>query len=166
MRNPYDFYITPEEYEIAENNGIPKATLEFRTRTLMWDKRRAMTEKPQNKICRKEWAEVAAKNGIKYHTFLSRILDSGFTPEEAATKPLQSEKEKEIARKTAHEKSRKYPKEAIELCKKNGIHRNTFYYRVNQMGMEPYEAATMPPMPKTEQGIARRKKMKEAGLKC
>lgn len=30
MINPYDFYITPEEYKIAAQNGINRKTLEDR----------------------------------------------------------------------------------------------------------------------------------------
>ncbi len=41
--NYYDFYITPEEYEVAEKNGIDKRTLEQRIREYGWDKERAIT---------------------------------------------------------------------------------------------------------------------------
>lgn len=33
----YDFYITPEEYEIAEENRITKSTLERRIRLYGWN---------------------------------------------------------------------------------------------------------------------------------
>ena len=37
MINPYDYYITDEEYAIAEKNGISKDTLNFRIRRMGWD---------------------------------------------------------------------------------------------------------------------------------
>ncbi|WP_341272481.1 hypothetical protein [Bacillus thuringiensis] len=38
MRNPYDYYITPEEYEIAEKNGVCASTLRSRIYDLCWSK--------------------------------------------------------------------------------------------------------------------------------
>ena len=46
MRNVYDFYITPEEYKRAAENGISKQCLEVRIRSLGWTKFRALNEKP------------------------------------------------------------------------------------------------------------------------
>ena len=43
MRNPYDYYITPEEYEIAERNGVCASTLNRRIRDLGWEKDIAIT---------------------------------------------------------------------------------------------------------------------------
>ena len=41
MKSPYDFYITPEEYDIAEKNGICRDTLEYRIRKakFLWEER-------------------------------------------------------------------------------------------------------------------------------
>ena len=55
MRNVYDFYITPEEYKRAAENGIRKAALEARIRKLGWDKERANQHKK----------EKTALNGVK-----------------------------------------------------------------------------------------------------
>lgn len=38
MRNPYEYYITPEEYEMAAENGISRSTLNRRVRDLGWEK--------------------------------------------------------------------------------------------------------------------------------
>jgi len=43
------FYITPEEYQIAEQNGISAATLEARVRSLAWKKERAIYTPPHEK---------------------------------------------------------------------------------------------------------------------
>lgn len=37
-------YITPEEYKIAERNGISNKTLEDRIRRQNWDRERALTK--------------------------------------------------------------------------------------------------------------------------
>lgn len=43
MNNIYELYITPEEYEKAEKNGIDKNTLYKRIREYGWDKQRALS---------------------------------------------------------------------------------------------------------------------------
>ena len=54
MINPYDFYITPEEYKIAAQNGINRKTLEDRIRKLGWNKERAINTptKKKNRLFR------------------------------------------------------------------------------------------------------------------
>ena len=49
MINPYDFYITPEEYKIAAQNGINRKTLEDRIRKLGWNKERAINTPTKKK---------------------------------------------------------------------------------------------------------------------
>lgn len=43
MLNPLDYYISPEEYELASKIEITPFTLERRIRLLGWSKQRAMT---------------------------------------------------------------------------------------------------------------------------
>lgn len=147
--NCYDFYITPEEYIIAEKNGVCKITLEERIRYLGWDKQRAIYTKPLifNKLD-KHWVEIAKENGICYSTFKYRVNILGWSVEVAATKKLQNKKEQA---KKAHEASRKYPKEFLELAIKNGISIRTFHTRVkNNWSLE--DAANKPIMTPTEIG--------------
>ena len=49
MRNVYEYYITPEEYEEAERNGVDAFNLERRIRLLGWNKQRAINT-PLRKI--------------------------------------------------------------------------------------------------------------------
>ena len=42
----YDYYITPEEYETAERNGISRVLLDKRVRDLLWDKETAINKPP------------------------------------------------------------------------------------------------------------------------
>lgn len=147
--NIYDFYITPEEYKIAEQNGVCKITLEERIRTLGWDKQRAIYTKPLifNKLD-KNWIEIAKENGICYSTFKYRVNVLGWSVEVAATKKLQNKKEQA---KKAYEASRKYPKEYLELAIKNGISVRTFHRRLkSNWSLE--DAANKPIMTPTEIG--------------
>ena len=55
MNSPYDFYITPEEYDIAESNGICRDTLEYRIRKarFLWEREVALTKPPRK--ASEEW---------------------------------------------------------------------------------------------------------------
>lgn len=149
MRNPYDWYITPEEYETAAANGISRSTLEARIRRLGWPKERAITEPPRklSKITR-EIVELAQRNGIQRKTFDWRIR-SGWPPERAATEPPLSHAERI---KRASDANRKIPADLVELAKRHGVKYVTFYKRVNGLGWDPMTAATTPIMTRSEIG--------------
>jgi len=146
--NVYDYYITPEEYEIAAKNGICRKTLEKRIRELGWDKERAISEKPRKKSSIKKLAEIAKKNGINYHTFHYRIRN-GWEIERAVSAPLV-DKKKLAAH--ASESKRKYPKDVVEMARKNGISYTCFVKRVYN-GMDLIEAATKPTMTPHERAL-------------
>ncbi|MDS0525494.1 hypothetical protein NNC19_07370 [Clostridium sp. SHJSY1] len=137
----YEFYITPEEYEIAKSNGIQKKTLEMRVWNLAWDKQRAITEKVKPHKSLKHWIELAESNGICEGTFLTRIRKLKWSEEKAATTKVIDNTE--LLLRLA-EKGRKYPKEIIELAKSNGIPYNTFQSRVVRQKMDFLSAATIP----------------------
>ena len=82
---PIKLYLTDEDYEIAELNGINPSTLRGRI-DRGWDKQRAITESTIGK--RAKWLRVAKVNGIKEGTFNNRVYTYGYTHEEAATKQL------------------------------------------------------------------------------
>lgn len=137
--NPYDFYITPEEYEIAAANGIHRNTLNNRIRYLGWDKKRALSEPPQKQVDRSEWRKVAEQNGIRRDTFYARVNDHGWDPEKAATTPPHPN-----PIELAAAARRKIPKELFELAEKNGIAYGTFKSRVYHSGWDMVRAATEP----------------------
>lgn len=84
-RNPYDFYITDEEYALALSNGISRKTLEYRIRNSGWPKLKAITEPVLKQRKYPEWAlELANMNGISYGTFKDRI-HRGWDFKKAAT---------------------------------------------------------------------------------
>lgn len=149
MRNPYDWYITPEEYETAAASGISRSTLEARIRRLGWPKKRAITEPPRkrSKILR-EIVELAQRNDIPYQTLYWRIR-SGWAPDRAATEPVADRAE---CVRRAHDARRKIPADIIELANQNGIKYKTLWERINTLGWDPMTAATKPPMTRSESG--------------
>lgn len=93
-------YITPEDYEKAEKNGIKN--LYNRVHVYGWSIRRAVNTPPRKRTNRDYWKEVAIQNGINLNTFFSRIHRSGWSEEEAATTPVMTPEE--VARKGGRKK--------------------------------------------------------------
>ena len=81
-------YITPEDFEEAEANGINREALGQRVRQYGWSIERAKTEPIREKLFyHGNWLSVALKNGIKSETFYARI-NRGWDDERAATEPV------------------------------------------------------------------------------
>lgn len=159
---PYEFYITPEEYEEAEKNGICRSTLTTRVRDLGWDKKRAITEQVRKLKDIREWAKIAEQNGIPYNTFKSRVNKLEWSMEKAATHPHMSREEAiKINRRVQH----KYPDEIIKLAGENGIEYETFRHRVANRGWNLEKAATTPPMTTRERGLLYKQRLREMGFK-
>lgn len=146
--NPYDFYITPEEYEQAAANGIDPDNLSRRVRLLGWEKKKAINTPLQQNTNRKHWAKVAEENGIRYYTFMNRVNVWGWEEERAATEPLQ---DRRSAAAAGTEKIRKIPAEIIRLAEQNGIAYQTMRARIKK-GWDPHEAATRPVATHSEAG--------------
>ena len=149
VRNPYDWYITPEEYETAAANGISVGTLETRIRKYGWPKELAMTKPPRklSKIPR-EIVELAQRNDIPYQTLYWRIY-AGWAPERAATEPVADRAE---CVKRAIDTNRKISVDLAEIAERNGIKYTTLWKRINTLGWDPMTAATAPIMTKSESG--------------
>lgn len=91
--------------EIAEKHGICYSTLRYRMHRLGWDPERAATQplqdrikqtKKMNQLNRKypeKFKRLAEQNGIPESTFYSRINESGWDMETAATRPLMTRSE-------------------------------------------------------------------------
>jgi len=139
--NNYDFYITPEEYEIAEQHGISRQMVNNRVRSLGWNKEIALTQEPNvRKLLDKELVNKAKENGIGRETLRYRI-NNGWNLEDASTIPPLDTKE---LMRTLGEKSRKYSKELIEIAKTNGISIKTFYERIHIYKWDVVKAANTP----------------------
>lgn len=85
-------YVTPEEYAIAEKNGISSFNVYQRVNVYNWNTQRAITT-PLGKCNALGWTEnkqLAKKNGIGYDTYYHRVTAMGWDPLKAATtQPLK-----------------------------------------------------------------------------
>lgn len=155
---PYDFYITPEEYKRAAENGICKHTLENRIRVYGWDKEKALKE-PVKKygIYPKEIIDIAKSNGISSNTFRKRVTSYGWSIYKAATVPVRSNEEF----KKVGEQNRIYPKEIIKKAESNGIKYNTFIFRVKASKWNVKDACTRPLITSKEKGLMGKEKSKK-----
>lgn len=153
----YDYYITPEEYEIASKNNISIASVNQRIRKYGWSKKRAITEKPRRRNDYSEWWDILARNGINRKTFYSRI-ENGLDIDKAATMPVMN-KEEVLNLMRDRAKNRKYPKEIVELAKSNGISYTTFKQRVGQSKWDMMRAATTPILTHRERCLLAKKKI-------
>lgn len=122
MIDPYDFYITPEEYKIAAQNGIHKKTLEGRIRKCGWDKKRAINTPTQKRTDYSEWYKIAESNGIGKETFRSRVNKCKWDIERAATEPIIP----------TSKKARRYSDEVYKILEKNRISLNVFRNRISR----------------------------------
>lgn len=156
-RNPYDYYITDEEYEQAEARGISRTTLTYRIRELGWSKSKAMNTPIQKRHhYPKHIMDKVKENNINPSAFRWRV-QNGWDIERACTEPtLPPDSPVRISR-TA-EKRRKYPIKIIQLAEKNGISYSNFYKRVNCYKWDVIKAATTPIMSKEESMANARKK--------
>lgn len=140
----HDFYITPEEYDIAKRNGLPKYLVYQRVMVYGWDIERAITQPKKEQKSYGTLVRIAKQNGIKPNTFYSRIHLRGMTPEEAAVAPLQSFEEKQRAASiVAAKRKQKHPEWVYKLAKENGISLKRLNYRIRK-GWDMKEAATVP----------------------
>lgn len=129
-------YLTPEDYEIAEKNGISRKLADSRFYDNNWNKERAITQPKRGPLLTMwdQWKEVAEANGICKSTFNSR-LEYGWEPEIAATKELA---------KTRSGGSKHFSDEILKMAATNGITPRRLYSRVFESNWPIKEAATTP----------------------
>src|SRR5699024_10987862 len=125
---PYDYYITPEDYERALKNGVSKSTLERRVYHQLWDKKRAINTpiRKFDKDCK--YVKQAKENGIKYGTYWERV-NRGWSRQKASTQPVQNLRCEKYHERLRRER-RLYPDWVYENMKKHGISQQTFHGRV------------------------------------
>lgn len=152
MRNPYDFYITPDEFAKAAEIGVSSTRVAQRVRALGWPKDKAISTPCRVKKDRSQWRKVAESNGINRSTFYDRVIQKGWTEERAATEPLCSPDQRRESALQASRAAQVYSDEIIQLRKANGISRHTFHYRTRVMKWPPERAATEPIMSREQVG--------------
>jgi len=143
LREKRYFYLTPQDYELAEKNGIGYHTLNSRVQKHGWDIQRAITQPVQKRNKEgKRWNEWKDKAVVGKSTYLSRV-NKGWTFEEAALKPAMSFSE-------ASKMKRKYSEEDYRIARENGISQGVVRYRVSRMGWSIEKAITTPVMNKSQ----------------
>ncbi|SPF51190.1 conserved hypothetical protein [Candidatus Desulfosporosinus infrequens] len=135
----YSFYINPDKYAMAAQNGINERVVTARVRDLAWSIERAITT-PVNYHKWGEWLIIAERNGISRSLFYSRVTRGGMSPKEASEIPSI---ERDTIIKIMAEKKRKYPKEYEDIAVRNGISKGTFVTRMGR-GWSAEIAATTP----------------------
>ena len=142
------FYITPEDYKIAEENGISKDTLLSRVRKLGWDVDKAITKpvRVKRKFTEEE-IKTMEENGVNRNIAAGRRY-WGWTLEEAITK--------------SKKKGRQYvyPEWVYKEADKNGISYSALGNRIRR-GMSLEEACTRKMLTREEALVIARKKYKE-----
>ncbi|MCK1996817.1 hypothetical protein MPH47_06175 [Psychrobacillus psychrodurans] len=93
-----EYLLTPEQYRIAEKNGISKRNLEQRVYTYAWDVEEAMTIPTDGRGYKRdtkygEYIKLAETNGVSYKAFHNRVHTLGWTMERAAKTPIRKVKE-------------------------------------------------------------------------
>ena len=149
MGNKRYFYITPEDFKIAEENGIPEYVVTTRVRKLGWDIDRAITKPVRSKRkFTEEQIKIMEENGIDRNTASGR-LNKGWDPKEALTRPQKRGRQ------------RIYPDWAYEEADKHGIRYSALGNRIRR-GMSLEEACTEKVITKQEALEIGRKKLKES----
>ncbi|PGU05092.1 hypothetical protein COD21_25390 [Bacillus cereus] len=139
----FNCWLTNEEYQQAESNGISRITLYKRVYTYGWELQEALTIPPKtrwhigkgkfNKLLK-----VAEENGIIPSTFYGRV-NSGWDPQDAATIPVRKQNDR---------------KDWAKIAEENGVSASTFRSRVATYGWDPEKAATTPARKKAKKNIS------------
>ena len=149
MENKRYFYITPEDFEKAKENGIHKETVITRVRKLGWDVDKAITKPVRVKRkFTKEEIKTMEENGVNQNIAANRMY-WGWNLEEAITKP------KKRGRQYV------YPEWVYKEADKNGISYSALGSRIRR-GMSLEEACTKKTITRLEALEIGRKKLKES----
>ena len=143
------FSITPEDFRIAEENGISKGTLIMRVKTLGWDIDKAITKpvRAKRKFTEEE-IKIMKENGLDRNAVAYR-LGLGWSWEQALTKPKKGGRQYV------------YPEWVYKEADKHGISYSAVGNRIRH-GMSLEEACTKKTITKLEALEIARKKLKES----
>ncbi|OPD57622.1 hypothetical protein [Bacillus anthracis] len=153
MWNPYDYYITPEEYEVAEKNGIRRKSLEYRIRRGCWDKEKAITIPTQKEPS--EWTKIkniSLKNGISRQTFSARRKRGWSLVDAITIPPLTQDEIIARAKEKNPQKAPIFTEEQVKRAEENGISYKTLYDRVKRYKWDLEEAIATPILSASERG--------------
>jgi hypothetical protein len=128
-------YLTNEDYEIAEQNGIKRYTAYYRYNYLFWPKEKAITARPKG--IWNQYANICKANGINQGTFYYRLRELNMSPKDAATMPA-------VKGGNRH-KDAVFTKEVLDVAASNGISRGTAYHRYKVLGWSLEDSINISP---------------------
>lgn len=147
----YYAFISWEQRQKAEINGIDYMNLFNRVYTLGWDVEKAITTPIRRRPTRgeqygQETLDNLKKYNIKYNTFISRIRHGWDIKEACTTPPLSGIQRGKRMTEKFEKKGYKggLKKEHFEIAKKNGIEKLTVYNRVSNLRWDIERAITEP----------------------
>ncbi|MEN3133820.1 hypothetical protein ABDI49_25530 [Bacillus cereus] len=153
MKSPYDYYITPDEYERAERNGVNRRVLNERIRNLGWDKDIAMT-KPVRSSKATGWCkvrEIALKNGISRKTYYARMKKGWQLIDAISKPPINKYQALELAEKANYWSGNKVlSDEQAEIASLNGVSYRVARERIRRLKWSVEEAITTPVLTRSE----------------
>jgi len=144
-RIKHRYYLTPEDFEIAEKNGISYQTAHRRVYMYNWSIERAITQ-PVQKINRRYdgWKDWKHKALVSKSTFVKRV-NMGWGERKAAMTPPMSFSD-------AAKMKSKYTERQKRIAKENGVSMTLVSHRVTRMGWSVHKAITTPPRSKSQCG--------------
>lgn len=127
-------YLTKQDYETAQKNGISRKNAYNRFYNLGWSREKTITHSIIKKNLWEQWKDKAV---VKNITFYHRV-QSGWDYEKAATTPLLSQ-----AERYKHSPV-KISEEQLKIADLNGINRYTVRQRVYNYKWPVEKAITLP----------------------
>ena len=85
-------YITPEDFKVAEANGLDRQLVHSRVYHRGWSVQRAITQPVKEKRPKRDWKYLHKRleeNGIPLSTFYTRVNQLGMTSEKASSMPVK-----------------------------------------------------------------------------
>ncbi|PEA85895.1 hypothetical protein [Bacillus thuringiensis] len=153
MKSPYDYYITPDEYERAERNGINRRVLNERIRNLGWDKDTAMTKQVRRSNAT-GWCKVrgiALENGISRQTYYARMKKCWKLIDAISKPPINKYQALNLAEKTNYWSGNKVlSDEQAEIASLNGVSYRLARERIRRLKWSVEEAITTPVLTRSE----------------
>lgn len=136
-------YLTPEDFKVAEQNGISYQTAHRRFYSYGWSAKRAITQPVQKNVRRYDgWKDWKDKALVSKSTFCTRVRN-GWGERKAAMTPPMSFSD-------AAKKKSKYTERHKQIAESNGVSMPVVRYRVTQLGWSVHKAITTPIMSKSE----------------
>jgi len=146
----FRYYITPEDYKIAEMNGICVKTFYSRVMKLGWTIERASTElkhRQFTKTITNTMLKTLKENGISIEAFRNRVQRSNWSIEKALNTPILTKIECSILGGNV---KRKITEEQYVAAELNGINRFTLKQRILRSHWDVDKAINTPTLTRRE----------------